>query len=48
MKSKIYRYRISAIGKDGYYIAEKVTHTKKEAEKTKRMYLKEKMLIKLK
>ena len=34
-KAKVYNYKVSAINSEGYYIAEKVTKTKKEAYEVK-------------
>jgi len=44
----IYKYRISGINENGYYIVEKITKTKKEAEKVKTNYLKRKAVAKVK
>ena len=38
-KKNFYNYKVSAINCEGYFIAEKVTKTKKEAEKTKTNYI---------
>tara|TARA_Y100000034_G_scaffold128844_1_gene184199 strand:+ start:809 stop:967 length:159 start_codon:yes stop_codon:yes gene_type:complete len=46
--TKVYRYRVSAKNSEGYFIAEKITQTKKEAEKTKANYLKRKEVAEVK
>ena len=45
---KAYSYKVSAINSKGYFIAEKVTKTKKEAEKTKTNYLERKEVYEVK
>lgn len=46
--AKVYKYRVSAKNSKGYFIAEKVTQTKKEAETAKANYLKRKEVAEVK
>ena len=47
-KAKVYNYKVSAINSEGYFIAENVTKTKKEAEKAKTNYLERKEVCEVK